>query len=105
MAFNPFPSAWLPASTNDATYVKLAYTDFPEITQAEATQASGDIRKVYYGLCEGMFNSFNDTAVADRPTRMQMTKSVFLDTATGLATYQYVMTFNNLIVSADVAPE
>lgn len=105
MSFSAVPTNWLPGYLQDGTYMKMAYTDFPQVTTTEGNSSTGDIRKIYFGLAEGMYQSYNAKAAADRPTRMALYKSTSADPVTGVITVTYTMTFQNAILTQDVIAE
>ena len=105
MAFSAVPTGWLSDFASDSTYMKLPYTNFVETTSTEANASTGDIRKMYFGICQGMFNSYNNKAAADRPTRMIISKAVSVDTISGISTVQYTFTFKTQTLTQEVEAE
>jgi len=77
----------------------------PEVTDAEAHATTGDIRKIYFGLSEAMYQSYNNAATADRPTRMRMYRSNTTNETTGIITRTYTVQFDLGVATIEVAPE
>jgi hypothetical protein len=46
-----------------------------EVTDTEANATSGDSRKVIFGLLEYLYNTYNTTPAADRPTKLNISRS------------------------------
>ena len=110
MAFNPLPQSWFAGLasgglTKLATDLSIPIATFPELIAAEIDPVTGDVRKFLYAVCEKSWLVWNALLLADRPTKMAMSKSSSVDTATGLITNTYTFTFKNSIAAQDVAPE
>ena len=99
MAFDKTPTVWMPNWSEDATNIIVPIATFPEMTAAEADAATGDIRKILYALLEKLYAVWAALAVADRPSRMTMSRSTSVNDTTGEITRQYVIT----LVTAPVA--
>lgn len=110
------PAAWLGAgynsssgkielNTNDAVTNKL----LTELTDAEADEAAGDIRKLLFGIIDGLYTQFNSKnsvlATADRPQRVAFTRSTSVNDATGVMTRSYSVSFQLEAASVEVANE
>ena len=115
MAFTKAPSGWLgegytlsgsgtTAAINFGISGNTAAT-LPEITTDEANASTGDIRKIYYGIAEQMYQSFLAKATADRPNRMNITKLSNVDSTTGLITTNYTIQFVLAATGVDVTSE
>ena len=115
MPFNPTPSGWLGAGYTLSGSGTTAAINFgisgntaatlPEITTAEANATTGDIRKIYYGIVEQLYQAFLSKATADRPNRMNITKQSFVDATTGLITSNYAIQFILAPSGLDVTSE
>ena len=115
MSFNPSPSGWLGAGYTLSGSGTTAAINFgisgntnatlPEITTAEANSSTGDVRKIYYGIVEQLYQSFLAKAVADRPNRMTITKNAGVDATTGLITTNYTFQFVLAASGLDVTSE
>ena len=115
MAFNPTPSGWLGAGYTLSGSGTSAAVNFgisgntnetlPEITPAEANTTNGDVRKIYYGIVEKLFQSYLAKATADRPNRMTISKSAFVSGDTGLITTTYNIQFVLAPTGLDVTAE
>jgi len=116
MAFNPTPSGWLTGYTLSGSGTTAAISfgingntavgaTLPEITAAEANATTGDIRKIYYGIVEQLYQSFLGKAIADRPNRMTISKGSGVDATTGLITTTYTIQFVLAATGLDVTSE
>jgi hypothetical protein len=110
------PASWLGAgyntqsgkielNTNDAAVNKL----LTELTDAEADENSGDIRKLIFGVIDGLFTKLRakntSLAPADRPVNMTFSRGTNVNEATGILTRQYTFTFQLEAASVEVADE
>jgi hypothetical protein len=110
------PAAWLGAGYNSATgKIELntnnAATNklLTELTDAEADETTGDIRKLLFGVVDGLYTQFNSKnsalATADRPQRVAFTRATSVNDATGLITRSYSVSFQLEAASVEVANE
>jgi hypothetical protein len=115
MAFSATPSGWLGAGYTLSGSGTTAAINFgisgntnatlPEITTAEANATTGDIRKIYYGIVEQLYQSYLAKATADRPNRMAITRSSSVDATTGLITTTYTTSFVLAATGLEVTAE
>lgn len=105
MAFDPAPATWIPSWSEDGTDITVPLATFPEMTAGEADAATGDIRKVLYGICEALFQQHNTTILADRPTKMRINKSSVLIPSTGEYNCTYQFSFRLDVSGAEVTSE
>lgn len=115
MAFAKAPSGWLGAGYSVSGSGTTAAINFgisgntnptlPEITAAEANASTGDIRMIYYGIVEQLYQSYLAKATADRPNRMAISKSSNVDATTGLITTNYTIQFVLAATGLDVTTE
>ena len=117
MAFSATPSGWLGAGYTVSGSGTTAAINFgisgntavgealPEITSSEANATTGDIRKIYYGLAEKMYQSYINKATADLPNRMTFSKSSNVNSTTGLITTNYTFQFVLAATGLDVTAE
>ena len=115
MAFSATPSGWLGEGYTLSGSGTTAAVNFgisgntnetlPEITTAEANATTGDIRKIYYGIVEQLYQSYLSKATADRPNRMSLSKSSNVDATTGLITTNYTIQFVLAATGLDVTTE
>lgn len=117
MAFtDKSPASWLGAGYNGATgkieiNTNSAATNklLTELTDAEADEINGDIRKLLFGIFDGLFVKFrtkNDSlAEDDRPQRMVFTRSTFVNEATGVITRSYTAQFQLAASAIEVLDE
>ena len=81
MAFDKTPSNWLTGYAHSGNVCSFntsgALTDvtFPELTNAEADEATGDIRKIIFAVLEGIYSKWINTPTADRPTQVTLTRT------------------------------
>jgi hypothetical protein len=117
MAFTKAPSGWLgsgytvsgsgtTAAINFGISGNTAVGEaFPQITSAEANASTGDIRMVYYGIVEQLYQSYLGKADADKPNRMTLGKSSSVNSTTGLITTNYSIQFVLQATGLDVTAE
>lgn len=105
MAFDPTPTAWIASWSEDGTNITVPIASFPELTAAEADAATGDIRKIVWAIMQKLYNSYNATASADRPTRWTMSKSASINTTTGIVTNNFTVTVQTAIATQEVSDE
>jgi hypothetical protein len=115
MAFNATPSGWLGAGYTLSGSGTTAAINFgisgntnetlPEITSIEAHATNGDIRKIYYGIVEKLYQSYLAKADADKPNRMSLSKSSSVNSTTGLITTTYSIQFVLAATGVDVTTE
>jgi hypothetical protein len=115
MAFNATPSGWLGSGYTVSGSGTTAAINFgisgntnetlSEITTAEANATTGDIRKIYYGIVEKLYQAYLAKATADRPNRMVLTRSSSVDSTTGLITSTYSIQFVLAATGLDVTNE
>ena len=112
MAFDSKPSTWLGAGyaltssqiiLNTATHAAPVCLD--ELTDPEANATTGDIRKLFYALCEKMWQSYNSTATADKPSKMRFYRSTSSNDAAGTESRSYSFTFDIESTGTEVAAE
>jgi hypothetical protein len=89
MAFDPIPTALFPGWTEDGTDITLPIADLPELTAAEADAATGDSRKIIYAFLEQFYAWYNGLAIADRPSRITISRGTNVETSPGLFTRSY----------------
>ena len=98
------PSSWLGAGYNTQSgKMELntadALTDalLPELSDAEADEASGDIARLLYGLIDGLYVKAHaknsELAPADRPTRFRFVRNTSVNEASGFITRDYSLSF------------
>ena len=117
MAFTKIPNSWITGWSVGTVAVANTHASFPiasilpagSLSLAEAGLTSdGDIRKIWYALCEHMFQLYTTRAAlspSDAPVRMQIDKSSSVNSITGRVTNSYTWTFENVIAGQDVAEE
>jgi hypothetical protein len=110
------PAAWLGAGYNASTgkielNTNTAATNklLTELTDAEADETTGDIRKLLFGILDGLYTQFNSKnsalAAADRPQRITFTRSTSVNDATGFINRAYVVNIQLEAASVEVANE
>lgn len=93
MAFNPVPTNLIASWSEDGTNITFPIASVPELTAAEADAVTGDSRKIIYALIERICEWHADLAVADRPTKMTVTRGNAFETAGGTFTRNYNLQF------------
>lgn len=101
MAYTQAPADWIPSWSEDATNITVPIASFPELTAAEADATTGDIREVLYALLEVLRAKYVATAEADRPTKMTIARSTYVDEATEVVYRTYTVGFQ--LTEADAA--
>lgn len=97
MAFNKAPSNWLTGYSLNTNAVTVntsnagATATFPELTSSEANASTGDIRKIVYAVIEQLYQKFQATPAADRPNRMNVSRSSTVGTDNAV-THTYIVT-------------
>jgi hypothetical protein len=105
MAWNPVPTTLFAGWTQDGTNITLPIANVPELTSAEANATTGDTRKILFALCEKIANWWYALATADRPTKMTVTRSISVDSVTGIATKSYTLTFKVGTLTQEIVSE
>ena len=105
MAFTATPTAWIANWSEDGTDITVPLATFTELTAAEADASTGDIRDIVWALMEHLYDAWNDTASADRPTKWTASKSVSVNTQTGVVTNIFTNTLYTSILTQDVVDE
>lgn len=91
--------------TGTGTHTMVGTGLLAEVTDAEANASSGDWRKVCFGLVEMIYKKWTLTAIADRPTKMAVSRSSSVDEATGQITKYYTFSFVTEAGSIEVVGE
>ena len=105
MAFSAVPNTWIDSWSEDGTTISVPIASFPELTAAEADGTTGDIRKIVWAIMQKLYNEFNGRATADRPTKMNITKSSSINTTTGVVTNTFNVTLYTEIATQEVPAE
>ena len=104
MAFNPAPNNWIPNWDETTGTISVPVATFPQLTNAEAHETTGDIRKVLFAINEQLALRWTAIAQADRPAKMTITKTQTLD-AVGNIVVNYSHTFVLTPTTIDVTAE
>ena len=84
MSFNPLPTALIASWSEDGTNVTFPISSLPEMTATEAdATVTGDSRKVIYALMERMNAWFSGLATADKPGKLTISRSSYIEETTG----------------------
>ena len=105
MAFDPTPTTWIADWSEDGTDITVPIASFSELTAAEADAVTGDIRKIVWAIMEHLYNAYNNTASANRPTKWTMSKSSSINASTGVVTNIFTATISTEIGTQEVADE
>jgi len=105
MAYTPVPSTWLGSGyTLSGSGASAAINfgingntnpTFTEITAAEANATTGDIRKILYGILEGIYVKYQAVAAvpANLPNRLTISRNSSVNSTTNLITTNYSVSF------------
>ena len=93
------PATWLGATYSFADgKLRFDLTGYPELTAGEVNPTSGDIRKLLFGLLEGIYQQYRTAnqalPTAQRPQRTRVSKTVSEDENTGVVTRTYSFRFD-----------
>jgi hypothetical protein len=96
MAFLPAPNLLFPNATNGTNTLILNTSDHaspsvPQMSTTEADVSSGDSRKVVFALLDRMYQWYQGLASADKPGKISITRSSFVDETTGNIVRTYVV--------------
>lgn len=105
MAFSDTPTDWISGLAENGTILSFPLASFPELTADEAHGTTGDIRKIWFAILEKLWNEWNDRAAGDRPGKWTQTKSISINTSTGVVTTTYVSTIYTDILTQEVVDE
>jgi hypothetical protein len=106
MAFNPAPTVLFGSNySGTSTDAVLKIADFPELTSAEADEATGDSRKLLFAVLTKVEAALNALAAADKPAKMTISKSSTAPNSSGVFTTNFNVSFSVAIAGADVAAE
>ena len=106
MAFDQTPTNWVSGWTGDNTTASFPIASIDELSVAEAGTSSGDIRKIWFALCDHVCGQYTTKAAAgDAPTQMDAYKSGSVNVATGNTTYTYTFSFITAATDLDVIDE
>lgn len=92
------PSDWITGITADTNNITIPLASLG-VTQANVTDGAGDIRIVAMAFLNTVYAKYNNTAVADRPQHMKLSKGVSVDAATGVNTTYLSGSFDTTVVS------
>jgi len=105
MAYDAKPSTWLGAGYAVASNAAKFNTSssgtacLTQVTDAQADPTTGDIRILARALLFKLAAAWDATAVADRPTKMRLTKRSGLNPATSTVTETYELEFDVAITT------
>lgn len=105
MAFDKTPTTWLASWGESVGTISVPIATFPELTAAECDAVTGDIRKIAWAFFEKMYQEYNDTATADRPSQWTCTKSSSVNATTGVVTNIFTNTIYTEILTQEVDDE
>lgn len=90
MAFDAKPSTWISSWSENGTDVTFPLASLDQtLTAAEADATNGDWRDCFFSIVDHTFQHYNSLAVADRPSKLSITKSGTLQAdGTYLLSYQ-----------------
>lgn len=93
------PATWLGQTYSfENGQLRFDLTGYPELTAGEVDPTSGDVRKLLFGLLEGIYQKYRTAnqalPSAERPQRTRVSKSVAEDESTGVVTRTYSFRFD-----------
>lgn len=91
--------------TGTGTHTIKALGSLQELTDAEANASTGDYRKIVYALMEFLYQKFNNTPSADRPSRLTISRSSSTNETTGRMTRNYTVSVVTDISGVEVSEE
>lgn len=112
MAQNLSPSHWLPnfelvaaSGTCAKQSIAIPLESLPGLSDSEANASTGDIRKVMRALMAAIHAAWLAEAAADRPAKMQISRSTYTDDATGETRRTYGAAFQVETTGEEVVAE
>lgn len=103
--FNPAPTVLLGSNyTGDATNATLKIADFPQLTAAEADEATGDSRKILFALLDEIANKYEALAPAERPGKMSIQRG-YGNVSGGTTRVTFGIAFNLDVAGLEVSAE
>jgi hypothetical protein len=98
-------TAIVSTDTGTGTHTIKALAPLQEVTDVEGHATTGDYRAVIHGLMELLFNKYNNTPTADRPTGVTVAKSTSPNVSTGIDTQYYTVTVKTISSGSEVVAE
>lgn len=112
MAYSAVPTSFFGAGISNGTHTLIVNTNdaaadktLTELTDVEANASTGDWRKIVFAIMECLSAKWEATAVADRPTKLSISKSSSINAQTGAITNAYTVVCYNELGSQEVADE
>lgn len=93
MAMNLAPGHWLEGYTADSSGITIPLAALPGLSAAEAHASTGDIRKVARALLAALHGAYIGEAEEDRPQRMEISRSTYVDDSADTTTRTYQARF------------
>jgi hypothetical protein len=78
--------------------------NFPDLTSVEAAAATGDSRKILYGLLQGIYANYK-ALTTDLPTKMTIARTTTVSDTTQTASVTFTIRFITADVTTEVASE
>jgi len=97
MAFDKTPTEWVAFYSSDPDSITIHRDSLPPLTEDDADDATGDIRKIFYALCWMMFTAQQGQDVADRPSQMRFlhNSSLRSESPSGITrSHSFIFTFD-----------
>jgi hypothetical protein len=91
--------------TGTGTHTIKSLGILQEVTDVEAHATTGDWRKIVYGIMEMLYQRWLNTATADRPTRMNISRSSSTNETTGAITRFYTVQITTTPSGLEVSDE
>ena len=90
------------ATSTDFTF---NLSDFDNLEASEIDASTGDVRKILYGFLQDIYKRWTETASADRPVNMTMTRGTTVNDNTGTATATFTLRYVLGDLQGEVANE
>ena len=104
MAFSKKPTDWVAGISEDGSNLIVPLTSIPGLDAADADATTGDIRKIFLGLCTMMAGAWNTVGSDGQPTKMTIQTSERMDGEDDVQR-NFSLAFSNTISAEDVAAE
>jgi hypothetical protein len=100
-------TAWIPNYSFTEPNITIPRTDFPELSEAEADDESGDFANLLYAFLHEIYAVWATIPNAGRPQKMFISKSISPDVVTGDETVQFSIRFTTAVDAGarNVKPE
>ena len=105
MAMNLTPTHWLPGYSATASAISIPLSALPGLDASEADASTGDIRKIARALSAALYAAYIGEDAADRPSRMVLSRSTYVDDSANTMRRTYTARFDVQAGEEEVAAE